>query len=71
MALARSIIPSKYKILTNAYRSLLPDLPEDMYPAILQVVHDHDVRFGDYRLDDFSVSISRSKNVLMRNLTPR
>jgi hypothetical protein len=59
MALARSIIPSKYRILTSAYRALLPNLPDDMYPAILQVVHDHDVRYGDYRLDDFSVSISK------------
>jgi hypothetical protein len=55
MALARSIIPSKYTILTDAYRALLPHFPSDMYPAILQVVHDHDVRYGDYRLDDFSV----------------
>ncbi|KAF2433907.1 hypothetical protein EJ08DRAFT_657613 [Tothia fuscella] len=54
MALARSIIPLKYQILTSAYRSLLPDFPKDMYPALLQVVHDHDVRYGEYRLDDFS-----------------
>lgn len=55
LALARSIIPSKYRILTNAYRSLLPGFAEDMYPALLQVVHDHDVRYGEYRLADFSV----------------
>lgn len=55
MTLARGIIPAQYNILTQAYRSMLPDLPADMYPAVLQVVHDHDLRFGEYRLDDFSV----------------
>jgi hypothetical protein len=34
----------------------VPDLPEGMYPALLQTVFDHDVRFGDYVLNDFSVS---------------
>jgi hypothetical protein len=66
MALARSIIPSKYTILTEGYRSLLPEFPKDMYPAILQVVHDHDVRFGDYRLDDFSVSAFKLKRHFMQ-----
>jgi hypothetical protein len=66
MALARSIIPSKYAILTDGYRALLPHFPKDMYPAILQVVHDHDVRFGDYRLEDFSVGISKLKIIWMR-----
>jgi hypothetical protein len=54
--LARSIIPKQYNILSHAWRHLLPDLGEDMYPALLQTVFDHDVRFGDYVLDDFSVS---------------
>ena len=55
MALARSMIPSQYNILTTAYRTLLPHLPEDMYPAILQAVFDHDVGLGDYKIADFSV----------------
>lgn len=55
MALARSMIPAKYNILTNAYRTLLPHLPDDMYPAFLQAVHDHDVGLGDYKIADFSV----------------
>ena len=32
-ALARSIIPSHYSILENAYRQLLPDFPAEMYPV--------------------------------------
>lgn len=55
MALARSMIPAKYNILTTAYRTLLPYLPDDMYPAILQAVFDHDVGLGDYKIADFSV----------------
>jgi hypothetical protein len=55
MALARSMIPAQYNILTNAYRALLPHLPDDMYPAIVQAVFDHDVGLGDYKIADFSV----------------
>jgi hypothetical protein len=33
LTLARSIIPSQYPILTNAYRSLLVDFPQDKYPV--------------------------------------
>ncbi|KAE9976186.1 hypothetical protein EG328_002738 [Venturia inaequalis] len=54
MALARSMIPAKYNILTSAYRTLLPTLPEGMYPAFLQAVYDHDVGLGDYKIADFS-----------------
>jgi hypothetical protein len=57
MALARSMIPAQYNILTSAYRTLLPHLPNDMYPAILQAVFDHDVGLGDYKIADFSVSV--------------
>ncbi|KAF2667558.1 hypothetical protein BT63DRAFT_295021 [Microthyrium microscopicum] len=53
-SLARSIIPAKYTILKNAYQSLLPHLAHDMYPAVLQTVRDHEVRFGEYKIDDFS-----------------
>jgi hypothetical protein len=55
LSLARLIIPKEYAILTHQYRSFLPDLPRDMYPALLQTVRDHDVRFGEYALSDFSV----------------
>jgi hypothetical protein len=56
-ALARSIIPAKYAILKNAYRSLLPNFPEDQYPAMLQMIRDHDIRYqGINALEDFSVS---------------
>src|ERR1700760_240849 len=55
LSLARLIIPKEYAILTHQYRSFLPDLPKDMYPALLQTVRDHDIRFGEYILPDFSV----------------
>ena len=55
LSLARSIIPKEYAILSDQYRSFLPDLPKDMYPALLQTVRDHDIRFGEYGLPDFSV----------------
>lgn len=53
---AQSIVGPKYKILTAAYRELLPDFPKDMYPAIIQAVLDHDVQAGGTHIPDFSVS---------------
>lgn len=32
-SLARSIIPTKYKILKHAYQSLMPEFPRDSYPV--------------------------------------
>ena len=57
LSLARSIIPKKYGILEDAYREFLPNLPKDMYPALLQTIRDVDVRFGEYSMPDFSVSL--------------
>jgi hypothetical protein len=55
-AVARSIIPAKYAILKDAYRSLLPNFREDQYPAMLQMIRDHDIRYqGINALEDFSV----------------
>lgn len=55
-AYARLIIPAKYAILKDAYRSLLPNFPEDQYPALLQMVRDHDIRYqGINAIQDFSV----------------
>jgi hypothetical protein len=56
--LARSLIPSQYRILEHAYRALLPDFPADMYPALVQAVHDHDVQAMGFKIPDFSVRIS-------------
>jgi hypothetical protein len=53
MDLARSLIPAKYQILTNAIRDLLPGFPSDTYPALLQIMHDHDVRYGPMKMNDF------------------
>lgn len=55
--LARSLIPSQYRILEHAYRALLPDFPADMYPALVQAVHDHDVQAMGFKIPDFSVRI--------------
>lgn len=57
MDLARRLIPRKYGILEKAYRTLLPDFPEGMYPVMLQAARDHDVQFRAYgiTLEDFSV----------------
>ncbi|KAF3042641.1 hypothetical protein E8E12_004271 [Didymella heteroderae] len=54
LSLARSLIPSQYTILTFAYQSLLPSFPADMYPAILQAVHDHEVQAFGYKIPDFT-----------------
>ena len=53
--LARSIIPPQYRILEHAYRAILPSFPKDMYPAILQAVHDHEVQAFGYKIPDFTV----------------
>lgn len=65
MAMARSMIPAKYNILTAAYRTLLPDLPGDMYPAFLQAVFDHDVGLGTYKIADFSVRQLTSSSTMV------
>jgi hypothetical protein len=54
LSLARSLIPSQYTILTSAYQSLLPSFPADMYPAILQAMHDHEVQAFGYKIPDFT-----------------
>ncbi|KIW06866.1 uncharacterized protein PV09_02542 [Verruconis gallopava] len=54
LSMARRIIPSQYEILTEQYRALMPDLPRDMYPALLQAVFDHDIRYMEYSMPDFS-----------------
>ncbi|KAB8346057.1 hypothetical protein FH972_023109 [Carpinus fangiana] len=54
-SLARSIIPSKYGILRAQYEAVLPNLPKDTYPALLQTIHDHDVQsFSIVHIPDFS-----------------
>ncbi|KAB5575431.1 hypothetical protein GE09DRAFT_955372 [Coniochaeta sp. 2T2.1] len=53
---ARRLIPLQYGILEHAYRSLMPDFPEGMYPVLLQAAHDHDVQLKalGITIDDFS-----------------
>lgn len=56
---ARRLIPAQYGILEHAYRSLLPDFPEGMYPMLVQAAHDHDIQLRSYgiTLEDFSVRL--------------
>ncbi|KAI9146782.1 hypothetical protein HJFPF1_13350 [Paramyrothecium foliicola] len=54
IAIARQIIPPQYAILVNAYRALIPDFPVDMYPAMVQAGHDHDIRFQNFSIPDFT-----------------
>lgn len=55
---ARRLIPPQYGILERAYRDIVPNFPEGMYPLMMQAAHDHDVQFRAYGItvDDFSVS---------------
>lgn len=55
MTTARQIIPQQYGILEGAFRALMPDFPAGMYPVIVQAGHDHDIRFQDFQIPDFSV----------------
>lgn len=59
ISLARRIIPSEYEILSEQYEAMLPDLAKGMYPALLQAVFDHDIRYMDYQMLDFSVRVSQ------------
>ena len=55
-AVARSIIPSQYPILTAAYQKVFPTLQSSMYPAVLEAVQDHDVGQPPLKIPDFTVS---------------
>ena len=61
---ARAVVPAQYAILTSAYRELFPSLPSDSYPAVIEAIHDHDVKQFGIGIPGFSVSLVR--NQLMR-----
>ena len=67
LALAREIIPPQYAILVNAYRTLMPDFPVDMYPAMIQTGHDHDIRFQNLGFPDFSVCNPQHRSIFRPN----
>ncbi|KAF6808881.1 hypothetical protein CSOJ01_07243 [Colletotrichum sojae] len=54
MTTARQIIPPQYGILENALRAVMPDFPAGMYPVVVQAGHDHDIRFQEFKIPDFS-----------------
>lgn len=58
LAQAQQIIGPEYRIMTTAYRSLLPDFPADMYPALLEAEQEHDVQDLAIGIPDFSVRLS-------------
>ncbi|OLN86918.1 hypothetical protein CCHL11_04631 [Colletotrichum chlorophyti] len=51
---ARQMIPQQYGILEDAYRALMPGFPAGQYPVVIQAGHDHDIRFMDISIPDFS-----------------
>lgn len=55
---ARQLIPPQYAILEGAYRALLPNFPEGMYPVLMQAGLDHDIQVAslDISVPDFQVS---------------
>lgn len=55
MTTARQMIPPQYGILENALRAVMPDFPAGMYPVVVQAGHDHDIRFQEFQIPDFSV----------------
>ncbi|KAF4873897.1 hypothetical protein CGCSCA1_v006924 [Colletotrichum siamense] len=52
MAAARQMVP--FAILENNLRAVMPDFPAGMYPVVVQAGHDHDIRFQDFGIPDFS-----------------
>lgn len=54
---ARVLIPKGYTILENAYRGLIPAFPADMYPLMVTVAVDHDLKLPalNITVPDFSV----------------
>lgn len=73
LEMARRLIPPQYGILERAYRSLLPNFPEGMYPVMVQAAHDHDIQLRTYdiTLEDFSVSFLVLRAPLKLLLTSR
>ncbi|KAJ4425232.1 hypothetical protein N0V82_000042 [Gnomoniopsis sp. IMI 355080] len=45
---AKQLIPPQYAILEHAYRALLPDFPEGMYPVMMQAGLDHDIQLAAF-----------------------
>lgn len=73
LGLARSIIPAQYGILERAYRALLPDFPNGMYPMMAVAVHDHDIQLPAFNLSlpDFSVSTASAQSRPCLDMYPR
>ncbi|KAF1359266.1 hypothetical protein EJ07DRAFT_121061, partial [Lizonia empirigonia] len=54
LSLARALIPAQYGIPTHAWAPLLPQLPANTYPLLLQALHDHAVQAHAHAIPDFS-----------------
>ena len=59
LSIARAAIPSQYPILTKQYQQWLPGLGEDMYPAMLNTLFDHDIQMASLgvHVPDFSRAV--------------
>lgn len=57
---ARQLVPPQYAILEGAYRAVLPDFPEGMYPVLMQAGLDHDIQLLAYGISvpDFQVRLN-------------
>lgn len=66
--IARQIVPAQYAILKSAYHEIFPDLPSNIYPAVLEAVQDHDVQQLGIGIPDFTVSISVDSSHHLRPL---
>lgn len=51
--MARAIVPAKYDILTDAYKNLLPNIPNGTYPALFQSKWDYNIRYGNISIPGF------------------
>lgn len=53
---AQKIVGDKYKIQTQLLHALVPAMPKDAYPALVQAVINHDVQAKGLKVPDFTVS---------------
>lgn len=61
--LARSKIPATYNILSAGYKTLLPNLPDDMYPMLFQSAFDHGIRLGNETIPGLDPTVETAHSV--------
>lgn len=53
---AQKIVGDKYKIQKEAFHEIVPAMPKNAYPALVQAVINHDVQAKGLKVPDFTVS---------------